>query len=231
MLPNESLLVVLGFADYRTLVHAKFAGAPFLCVVAKFAEELARRRNFRVNFFPKWLTYYEDELRKSICYEEGNETSLAAACRELNGVIGPHFVTTLMFPENTWNMPGIRVIFEAAPQLKYAEDVEIFVDGGAADNSEAFMSNFSGLKALRLWRDSDTFRQFNWAFLQRESARGLRLIKFTRNWDEDVNTSLSVEVLVRCCAALPHRQGGEPLELNFPETVFSGAFGRRIIKL
>ncbi|KAH7708694.1 hypothetical protein AAVH_24056 [Aphelenchoides avenae] len=230
MLPNESLLVVLGFADYRTLVIAKLAGTPFLRVVTKFAEELARRRSFRVTFYTEQLVYYDGERRTSILYEAGNETSIVAACRELNAVIGPHFVDHLYFCDNTWNMPGVSVIFEAAPQLKYAEDVEILIDDGVVD--EAFMRNFAGLKELRLWLDYDAFSQLSWTFLREESARELRLIEFTQNWRENVRTTLAVEDLVRYCVTLPNRQGGEPLELEFMQTVFSSRnVGRRIIEV
>lgn len=43
MLKNESMLQVLHFAVYSTVVFAKLAGSPFLRVASKFAEELANR--------------------------------------------------------------------------------------------------------------------------------------------------------------------------------------------
>ncbi|KAH7706329.1 hypothetical protein AAVH_26451 [Aphelenchoides avenae] len=234
MLPNESLLQVLHFVDYRALVLAKLAGAPLLCVATKYAAELARRRSFRVTFFAKWITCDGDgERRKSIRYEAGDRASLADACREVAELVGPHAVANLMFSENTSDMPYVGVVFEAAPPLKFAEEVAVHsvAELVTVFDSEAFMSNFSGMKTLRLGLNYDAFRQFSWTFLRKESARELRLIKFTRPWQENVNMTRFVIGLVRFCTTLPRLQGGEALELDFSQTVFSGAFAQRIIKL
>ncbi|KAH7714310.1 hypothetical protein AAVH_18329 [Aphelenchoides avenae] len=84
MLPNESLLVVLRFADYKTLVLIKLAGALFLRLTIKFAEELARRRSFRVYFYHICITYEDVTVGGPgiIRYERANQTSLIAACRD-----------------------------------------------------------------------------------------------------------------------------------------------------
>ncbi|KAH7714311.1 hypothetical protein AAVH_18330 [Aphelenchoides avenae] len=76
------------------------------------------------------------------------------------------------------------------------------------------MHNFAGLKTLRLRLDYEVFSQFNWAFLRRDGAHNLRLIKVTGH-----------------SAKLPHTLAGEPLELDFSENVFYAAFGLRIIEL
>lgn len=72
MMPNESLLQVLHFVDYKTLVLVKLAGAPFLRVAAKFAEVLALRRSFRVNVFTSWIMYAYGtfDTRSTIRYEQ-----------------------------------------------------------------------------------------------------------------------------------------------------------------
>ncbi|KAH7691425.1 hypothetical protein AAVH_40059, partial [Aphelenchoides avenae] len=120
MLPNESLLIVLQFADYETLVLTKLAGARFLRLVKKYAEELARRRRLRVTFVPNVISCYDmvpDSRHVMINYEPGNQASVAVACRELASVIGPHAVAELYLYRNV-NMPcDGSTIFEAAPAL------------------------------------------------------------------------------------------------------------------
>ncbi|KAH7675983.1 hypothetical protein AAVH_42108 [Aphelenchoides avenae] len=232
MLPNESLLQVLHFTDYRTLVLAKLTSRHFLRLIVKFTEELARRRSFRVCFYTTGITYIEattNARRMSIpC-----KPSLVAACREVARVIGPHAVAKLTFSAAayTWDVPDVNAIFEAAPPLKFAEEVEISTYNGVRICSEAFMHNFSGTRVLDLWFNYDTFCQFNWAFLRRESARELRRIKFIRisAWTECMDRS--VEELVRECAALPRLLGGEPLELDLSSNDYSGEFGKRIIEV
>ncbi|KAH7714301.1 hypothetical protein AAVH_18320 [Aphelenchoides avenae] len=240
LLPNESLLQV-HFTDYRTLVAGKRAGQRFLHLATKLSEELACRRSFLVTFYTKWITYEDVTIgaRRSIRYETGNQTSLAAACRELAEVIELHAVDKLSFFENTWDMPGVHVTFEAAPALKYAKNLELYSREnsmrGASDgltikgDTEAFMCNFAALKAIRMGFDYGIFRQFSWTFLRQESARELRLVEFPWRWPE--NASRSVEEFVRYCATLPRHRGGEALELRFSHTHFPGAFGRRIIEL
>ncbi|KAH7697887.1 hypothetical protein AAVH_35026 [Aphelenchoides avenae] len=237
MLPNESLLVVLYFVDYRTLVLAKLAGAPFLRLAIRFTNELARRRRFCVTFFSSWITYEEAPMgaRRSIRYERGNQPSLLSACRELNGVAGPHAVDKVMFSENTWNIPYVDVVFEAASPLKHAEDVLLNSRAGSATvpNFEAFTSNFAGMKTLRLWLDCDVFDGFSWAFLRQESARGLRLLKvsYKDSWATRADVRSSVEELVGCCGTLPHLHGGEALVLDFSENHVSSGLVLRIIEV
>ncbi|KAH7702626.1 hypothetical protein AAVH_30213, partial [Aphelenchoides avenae] len=154
MLPNESFLQVLHFADYKTLVLTKLVGKHFLRLAVKYAEELARRRSFLVTFWTAQITVSDmtSLVGGSIPYKHGHQTSLAHACRELAGLIGPHAVTTLTFHENTWVMPGVCAIFEAAPALKYTEDVVLHSldQYTVGSSSEALMSNFIGMKALCL---------------------------------------------------------------------------------
>ncbi|KAH7668203.1 hypothetical protein AAVH_42957 [Aphelenchoides avenae] len=128
-------------------------------------------------------------------------------------------------------MPGIGVVFEAAPPLKYAEQVALFSPNGSTYNSKAFMSNFVGMKSLRLRFDYGIFRHFSWTFLGQECALELRLIQLIRPlvWTNDTNHS--VEELVRCCSTLPHLLGGQALELDFSGSYFSAAFALRIIGL
>lgn len=114
---------MLHFVDYKTLVVAKLAGRYFLQRVRKFAGDLARHRRFRIMFISGSVVYDDVTIGRSIPYEPGNQQSLAAACRELAKAIGPPGVAELTFCANTWNTPGIGEIFEAAPPLKYAEDV------------------------------------------------------------------------------------------------------------
>ncbi|KAH7708579.1 hypothetical protein AAVH_24157 [Aphelenchoides avenae] len=232
MLPNESLLQVLHFVDYKILVLTKLSGKRFLRLVTKFAEELAHRHLFAVYFYAAYIEFDDVSIRtltRSIRYERRNQASLGDACRELDEAIGPHSVLKLVFSENTWNMPGIGVVFEAAPSLKYAEQVALFSPNGSTYNSNAFMSNFAGMKSLRLRFDYGIFRHFSWTFLGQECALELRLIQLIRPliWSNDMNHS--VEELVRCCATLPHLLGGQALELDFSGSYFSAAFALRII--
>ncbi|KAH7708111.1 hypothetical protein AAVH_24640 [Aphelenchoides avenae] len=127
MLPNESLLQVLLFADYKTIVFAKLVGAHFQRLATKFAEDLAGRHTCEVTFFSDYVTCYDVTIdaERRIWYKPVNPASLAAACRELAGVIGPHGVDRLSFFQDPWNMPIVGVIFEAAPPLKYAKDAEV----------------------------------------------------------------------------------------------------------
>ncbi|KAH7702627.1 hypothetical protein AAVH_30214 [Aphelenchoides avenae] len=154
----------------------------------------------------------------SIPYEHGNQASLAVAYRQLAEVIGAHAVTTLTFHDDLWNHPDIGTVFEAAPALKYAEDVVLHSPHGSTtgDHSEAFMHNFAGLKALCLHLDYHVFCQIRWTFLRWEVQ--------TESFDR------CVEELVGYCATLPHPLGGESLELDFSESYFSGAFCLRIIE-
>ncbi|KAH7714296.1 hypothetical protein AAVH_18315 [Aphelenchoides avenae] len=221
MLPNELLLQVLHFVDYRTLVLAKLAGAALLRVVTKYAAELARRRSFQVAFYAKWVTYGEVTLRarRSVHYEPGNQASLVAACQKLDVVIGPHAVAKLMFDDNTWNMPGVGVIFEAAPPLKYAEDVGLNSTAGSTTvlSSDAFVRSFASIKSLRLWLAYDVFDRFSWAFLCEESACGLRLLKVSckDSWAARADIHSAVEEIFRCCGTLPRLHDGEALVLDF----------------
>ncbi|KAH7705118.1 hypothetical protein AAVH_27687 [Aphelenchoides avenae] len=247
LLPNELLLDVLHFADYSTLVAVKLVDTRFLDVVAKFSAELACRHNFQVLFFPSYITYVDVTIgsrRKSIRYESGSQSSLAGACREVAGVIGPHVVAKLLFLENSWTVPGVGVIFEGAPVMKYAEDVGLYSECGstAGYGCDSFLNNFAGIKSLRLGPNYDVFSQFSWEFLRRETTRDLRLISLnTRLLTEPrshftlaqltENKYRSVEELVRYCAALPHPPSGEALELDLPETFCSEAFVLRIIEL
>lgn len=168
--------------------------------------------------------------RRSIRYEPGNQASLVTACREVAGVIGPHAVAKLMFYNNTRNMRGVGVIFEAALSLKYAEDVDLHIIGG---NPDAFLSNFAGMKSLRLEVDDDVFNQLNWRFLRHNYARDLRLLKVTRRSAWTPNVDRAVEGLVRECVALPRLLSGDALELDFTDfrPYFSDAFGLRIIEV
>ncbi|KAH7704637.1 hypothetical protein AAVH_28165 [Aphelenchoides avenae] len=236
-LPNEMLLDMLRFADFGTLISAKFVDARFLDVASKFAAELACRHSFQALFFPSYITYVDVTIgsrRKRIRYGSGNQSSLAAACRKLAGIVGPPTVGKLIFFENTWNKPGAGIVFDATPALKYAEDVCLRSLPGAtiANESEPFMHNFAGTNSLRLSLNYALFRQFNWTFLRRESARELRRISVGIG-DIDylpVNATSPVEKIVRCCGTLPHMLGGEPVEIHFPENYLSAAFGLPIIE-
>ncbi|KAH7698725.1 hypothetical protein AAVH_34179, partial [Aphelenchoides avenae] len=120
MLPNELLLQVLHFSDYRTLVLAELAGRRFLRLATECAAKLACRLSYRIAFDITAIHFIDVSLGELQCmcrYERGGLSSLAAACRELDGVIGPHAIAKLTFHGNTWNIPGIDVIFEAAPPL------------------------------------------------------------------------------------------------------------------
>ncbi|KAH7695638.1 hypothetical protein AAVH_37300, partial [Aphelenchoides avenae] len=245
MLPNESLLVVLHFADYKTLVLAKLSGRQFLRLIVKYAEELARRRTFRVTFYATRIEFEDVTVsgQRSFRYERFSLASLAAACRELAEVIGPHAVAELSSRENTWDVPGVGVVFEAAPPLKYAEAVVIhhyvhdFVchdslrqfRSAAGFTCEAFMSNFTGVKSLHLLIDWEVFRRFSWTFLRQASK--LRRIAVSVMPSTLTKYAIhAVEDLVHYCGTLPHSRGGESLELDFTANDLSGAFGLRIIE-
>ncbi|KAH7708592.1 hypothetical protein AAVH_24170 [Aphelenchoides avenae] len=221
MLPNESFLQVLHFADYKTLVLTKLAGRCFRRLATKYAAKLACRHSFHVTVNTSYISYSDvtigDRLRT---IENGRvyEPSLEAACRELDKAIGPHAVNNLAFYGNTWNMPGVGVIFEASPPLKYAEDVELYSPYGSANgnNSEPFMSHFAGIKSLRLGISFNLFRQFKRTLLHPESSRNLRLIKVGPGLSAlSADVQNSIEELARSCVTLPRMSGGEPLELDF----------------
>ncbi|KAH7706514.1 hypothetical protein AAVH_26260 [Aphelenchoides avenae] len=253
MLPNESLLDVLRCADYATLVYAKLAGSRLQHVGTQFAAQLARlacRRRFRVRFYFGSINCCEwsgiaghSTSNWNAWYREGDQHSLATACRKLAEAIGPHAVELLEFPKGSWNEAGIGVIFKAAPVLKYAVEVQVRAIAdchrtrytGAKDlhaHSDAFMRNFAGLKTLRLSLDYDLLSQFDWTFLGQESARDLRLIKVcdtTSTWRE--RAERCAEGLVRHCLTVPRTLDGEPLVIDFSEESFRAAFARQIIEL
>lgn len=176
MLPNELLLDMLRCADYKTLVLAKLAGPRLLRLITKYGAELAHRRTFRIAFNIRYIHHIEattlGQRRETISYEPGNKRSLAAVCRKLAGVIGPHLVEQLTFYDDWWHTSHVGVVFEAAPPLKYAECVELFsrFDSTTSGNSEALMRHFVGMKELRLYLDDEVLRQFDWTFLGREPA-------------------------------------------------------------
>lgn len=88
LLPNELLVQVLHFADYKTLVLAKLAG---LRLIVKFDEELARRHNFTVTFRTTYIEYGDVTIRgarQRLDYEHGSQASLDAACREVDVAVG-----------------------------------------------------------------------------------------------------------------------------------------------
>ncbi|KAH7700968.1 hypothetical protein AAVH_16642 [Aphelenchoides avenae] len=247
MLPNESFLQVLHFADYKTLVVAKLSGRRFLRIATKYAEELVRHRRFRDTFHTTYISYSDvavDERATRLRYDPINQPSLAAACRELDAVIGPyeleavggpHAVASLIFTGSTLNMEGVRAVFDDAPSLKYAENVQLYVPDGSTGNNhnpEVVLQNFAGMKTLRLSFEYDAFRQFSWTFLRNNSAHELRLFKVSGRGSAPTGSlDRSVEELVRYCAALPHLQCGEALELDFSGNLFSGAFGLHIVEL
>lgn len=139
---------------------------------------------------------------------------------------------SLVFSANTWYVPASGIIFEAAPTLKYAEDVRLYSGTGSTigDSYTDFLSNFSAMK--KLWLNCNAFRQFDWTFLDQESARELQMIKLAVFPSSSTkNMCSSVEALVRFCATLPRRQDEEALELDLSQTGFSRAFGLRIIKV
>lgn len=239
--PNETLKDVLHYADYRTLVRAKFAAARFLHLINKYAEEFACRRSFRI-----WIGN-TDRVGSCIIYQDAatgaparmipfkfkNLQSLAPACRELDAVVGFHAVEQLTFSDYTWNTPGFGgVVFEAVPMLKYAEAVELRSPLSVTSRgySDVFVGNFMGLKELHLSLEDEGLRYFDWAFLRRESARALRLVKFTVNfWS--VNTDHYAEDLVRHCVTHPRPHGAEALELDFSHDFMHPTFGRHIIEV
>ncbi|KAH7714300.1 hypothetical protein AAVH_18319 [Aphelenchoides avenae] len=238
MLPNESLLQVLHFADYKTLALVKLSGAGFLRFITKYEEELARRPSYRVTFHTACISYSDvtiSERPKRIRYEPTNRQSIAGACRKLERAIGPHGVANLTFTGRTLNMYDVDAVFQAVPLLKYAEYADLYwpdSSTGGSTNPEAFLENFTGMKTLRLSLDFNTFRKLSWSFLRKECARKLRLIKVSGSKPPTAGSmNASVKELVRYCVSLLHLQDGEPLELDFSNNSFSGAFGVRIIEL
>ncbi|KAH7697833.1 hypothetical protein AAVH_35081 [Aphelenchoides avenae] len=81
MLPNESVLQVPHFADYRTPVLSKRAGRRFLRLGITFAGELARQHCFRVTFNTIYIDYEDLTIGagRNLQYAHGNHASLAAA--------------------------------------------------------------------------------------------------------------------------------------------------------
>ncbi|KAH7703326.1 hypothetical protein AAVH_29501 [Aphelenchoides avenae] len=224
LLPNESHLEALYFADFSTLVSAKFVDARFLRVVTVNGQLLAIQRRFNVLVFNSYISYDTNGSRRtSIRYERADLQSFAAACRALADVIGQHVVGKLTLFDNTSIIPGVEMLFELVPALKFAHDVIVNFQGGsqAAGDPEAFMRNFARLKSLGLSLDHGIFRQFTWSFLGLDAARELQLVKFFGPSfpTEDVNRS--VEELVRYCATCPRLLGGGTLEIDFPKSEFS----------
>ncbi|KAH7704113.1 hypothetical protein AAVH_28706 [Aphelenchoides avenae] len=136
-------------------------------------------------------------------------------------------------------MTGVGIVFEAAPALKYADEVGLNSQEGSAvgKDSDAFMHNFTGLKTLRLQLDFDVFRLFSWNFLHKACSRGFRLIKACIP-DVRADVPGKREKLNRCvdeivldCLAQPFLPGGDLLELDFSENGCSAAFGLSIIEV
>ncbi|KAH7702448.1 hypothetical protein AAVH_30399 [Aphelenchoides avenae] len=128
----------------------------------------------------------------------------------------------------------MTIILEAAPPLKYAKDVELFMPRRSTfeGSPEAFLSNFTGVESLRIYLNKDVVDQFPWGLLRLESAQDLRLIKVSiAPPPKTENKSRSVYELVRYCLTLPQRAGREGLEIDFTGICLSGAAGRRIIDL
>ncbi|KAH7714302.1 hypothetical protein AAVH_18321 [Aphelenchoides avenae] len=87
------------------------------------------------------------------------------------------------------------------------------------------------MKSLRLHLGEDAFRQFSWTFLRHEAAREIRRISvFIVPLTPSHDMTRYYEELVHDCSTLAHRQGGEPLELDFAEGYFPIAFGLRVIE-
>ncbi|KAH7708114.1 hypothetical protein AAVH_24643 [Aphelenchoides avenae] len=146
-------------------------------------------------------------------------------------MIGPHYNGELYFC-NTCNTPGAVVVFEAVPELKYAEEVFLSACSTSGENSEAFMSNFAGMKSFHLCLDNYVFPRFIWTFLHQEAARRLRLIEVSATHSTPTEKmKRSVEGLVHNSASLPALRGGVPLELDFSENYFPREFVMRIIEV
>ncbi|KAH7704640.1 hypothetical protein AAVH_28168 [Aphelenchoides avenae] len=238
LLPNELLLEALRFVDFGTLLSAKFVDARFLDVVAKFAALLARRRSFQVLFYPSYITYIDVTVhsgRKSIRYETGDRPSLAAACGKLAAIIGAHVVVKLTFCENTWNAPGLGVIFDATPALKYAEAVGLRSPPGSITENgcQPFMHNLAGTKSLCFSLTYHVFRQLSWTFLGGAAAHELRHVSVDI-YDIDClpeNATDSIEELVGHCVRRPRPLAGEALELDFSLNYLPEDFAIRIIEV
>ncbi|KAH7708117.1 hypothetical protein AAVH_24646 [Aphelenchoides avenae] len=233
MLPNESLLIVLHFADYKTLLLTKLAAACFLRLANKFSEELARRRIFRVTFTSLSDTARIDYIdatvgaQRSVQFKSGYR-ALAAECRAIGDELGSHDLASLTFTRpliNTWNMPGVDVIFEARP-LKYAEELVIhgLSDSTIRGNSEAFMSHFVGMKSLLIRLDDSG----DFTDSAGRSFAGNPLANFGSS---NENARRSIKELVSECVVRPRLLDEEALELDFSDNRFSGALGQRIIEM
>lgn len=78
-------------------------------------------------------------------------------------------------------MPGVGVVFDAAPPLKYAQVLALESPSGStvATTCAAFMRTFDRMWALHLCFGDDVFSQFNWTFLRQESSslQGIQFFK------------------------------------------------------
>lgn len=217
-IPNELLLNVLLFADFSTLVYAKFVDTKFLGVVTANEHLLAVQHRFHIIFLNMGIVYSDltkSGLRKIMHYSRSKPASVERACRNLADVIGQHAVVILCFAEQASVKPAVDVIFELIPALKFTQDGRINIPHGwhAGGNSEAVMRNFARLKSLSLDidHDLDLFRHFNWSFLSLDAARELRTVtvtltnrssKFYMEYDASaavqLMTSVSILELAHC---------------------------------
>ncbi|KAH7714308.1 hypothetical protein AAVH_18327 [Aphelenchoides avenae] len=237
LLANELALEALLFADFTTLVSAKFVNAKFMGIARANDHLLAVQRRFNVLVMNAYITFDDGTNGgrwKSIRYEPARLQSFAVACRELADVIGQHAVRKLSFLDLTWTTPGVNIVFEAVPALKFAQDVIIYMQmcSQAGGNPEAFMRNFVRPKSLNLNLDNGSFPPLSWAFLETDEARELRLVKLFGPSSPTEDVKRSVEDLVRKCAKLPRLIGGDALEIDFTQSsYFPGSFIRRVIEL
>lgn len=158
--PSASLC---GLQNARALQTRRKTFSRFLRLVVKFVEELAGRHRLEATFFITYVKY--DNVTtgeaRDIQYHPGNPATLAAACRQLNEVIGPHAVGSLTLTGDTWSELGVGAIFEAAPPLKYAEHValDITTSGlrhlNVRGNFDGLITSFSRMRSLHLWLDKD----------------------------------------------------------------------------
>ncbi|KAH7714325.1 hypothetical protein AAVH_18344 [Aphelenchoides avenae] len=126
LLPNEALFGVLVFADFNALISAKFVDARFSGILTANEHLLTIQRRFWILITNAYISCEDitnGTCRKSVRYERANHQSFAVACRELGEIIGQHAVVKTTFSENTCVMPGVVVIFEHVPALKFSENV------------------------------------------------------------------------------------------------------------
>lgn len=132
---SETLLPVVSFFDYATLVVLRLTNKQMISFVDRYAEKLAFRRTFNVSY----RRLYQGQLRQEFTLKEVNADSsyavvhsvdldrtdnerIADAVAELQSHIGPHAVHELHFYELDFS---VKLLVYLVPALRHASEIHL----------------------------------------------------------------------------------------------------------